>query len=478
MSERLAFDWRVYRAIAIAFIATKLVLLAVAHPFMDETYYWLWGQHLALSYFDHPPLIGWTQAAASLLGWNVFGLRAVTVLTLIGDVALLYGFARHLSGEAWRQSFWLSVMLLVTTPIFFALTTLALPDHLLLFTSLLAVYAFVRFAAAYAAGVRRWRFLYLAAFAIGLATLSKYTGAILLAGAFLALVWHRPLRSVFRRPHPYLAALLAIAMQAPVLVWNLQNGFASFGFITGGRRPLAAFDLNGLWGYLGGFLLILSPFLIWPIIRFATGRGEASLMSRFAFWLSTLAFFAASLFTNILVHWNLVAYAAALPFLQLRSRLLVAGHVLFGLLIAGVLAFNTTAAPVMAFINFSDQTSAWSYGWDEVAREVDAVAKTEGTDFIAGTEYSLASPLAFALADPDVVSLASRVEAFDFWFEPQSRAGQTAIVVGDRWRPLSEDIRQQFGSVEEVRTIAIERLGKPVDAYTIYIARAYAPSIQ
>jgi 4-amino-4-deoxy-L-arabinose transferase-like glycosyltransferase len=478
VSERLAFDWRVYRAIAVAFIAIKLVLLVAAHPFMDETYYWLWGQHLALSYFDHPPLIGWTQAAASLLGWNVFGLRAVTVLTLIGDIALLYGFARHLSGEAWRQTFWLSVMLLVTTPIFFALTTLALPDHLLLFTSLLAVYAFVRFAAAYAAGARRWRFLYLAAFAIGLAALSKYTGAILLAGAFLALVWHRPLRSVFRTPHPYVAALLAIAMQAPVLAWNLQNEFASFGFITGGRRPLAAFDLNGLWGYLGGFLLILSPFLIWPIIRFATARGEASLMARFAFWLSTLTFLGASLFTNILVHWNLVAYAAALPFLHLRSRLLVAGHVLFGLLIAGVLAFNTTAAPVMAFISFSDQTSAWSYGWDEVAREVDAVAKAEGTDFIAGTEYSLASPLAFALADPDVVSLAARVEAFDFWFEPQSRAGQTAIIVGDRWRPLSDDIRQQFGSVEEVKTIAIERLGKPVDTYTIYIARAYAPSIQ
>jgi hypothetical protein len=155
----------------------------------------------------------------------------------------------------------------------------------------------------------------------------------------------------------------------------------------------------------------------------------------------------------------------------------VVGHVLFGLLIAGVLAFNTTMAPVMAFISFTDQTSAWNFGWDEIAAEVRTLALREDTDFIVATEYSLASPLAFALADPDVVSLASRTEAFDFWFDPASRAGQTAIIVADRWRPLA-DIGQYFASVEEARTIAIERLGKPVDSYTIYIARAYAPSIQ
>jgi hypothetical protein len=27
------------------------------HP--DEAYYWLWSRHLALSYFDHPPMIAY-----------------------------------------------------------------------------------------------------------------------------------------------------------------------------------------------------------------------------------------------------------------------------------------------------------------------------------------------------------------------------------------------------------------------------------
>ena len=98
-----ALDWRIYRALALGFLALKLVLLVAARPFMDETYYWLWGQHLSLSNFDHPPLVGWTQALASVLGWNIVGLRAFAFLTLIGDLALLYGFARHIGGAAWRR---------------------------------------------------------------------------------------------------------------------------------------------------------------------------------------------------------------------------------------------------------------------------------------------------------------------------------------------------------------------------------------
>ena len=100
-----ALDWRLYRALALGFLALKLILLVVARPFMDETYYWLWGQHLALGYFDHPPLVGWTQWLASVFGWNTTGLRAFVLLTFIGDIALLYGFARHIAGAAWRKMF-------------------------------------------------------------------------------------------------------------------------------------------------------------------------------------------------------------------------------------------------------------------------------------------------------------------------------------------------------------------------------------
>ena len=214
MAAAPALDWRLYRALALGFLALKLLLLVASRPFRDETYYWLWGQHLSLSYFDHPPLVGWTQGLAGVLGWNTIGLRAFVLLTLIGDISLLYGFARHVAGAAWREMFWATTALFVATPIFFGLTNLALPDHLLVFFAFAAIYAFTRFRAAYEAGVPRWHFLYMAALAVGFATLSKYSGALLAVCIFLVIVFTPKLRSLFRSPHLYLAMVLVMAMQA------------------------------------------------------------------------------------------------------------------------------------------------------------------------------------------------------------------------------------------------------------------------
>ena len=119
MAEARPLDWRLFRLAALVFLAAKLALLALLPPFMDETYYWLWGQHPALSYFDHPPLVGWTQGLAGVFGWTLFGLRVMVLATLAGDLALLAAFARHFGGEGWRALFWPSAAPLGATPVFF-----------------------------------------------------------------------------------------------------------------------------------------------------------------------------------------------------------------------------------------------------------------------------------------------------------------------------------------------------------------------
>lgn len=476
-----ALDWRVYRTLASGFLALKLVLLVAARPFMDETYYWLWGQHLSLSYFDHPPLVGWTQALASLLGWNIVGLRAFAFVTLIGDLALLYGFARHIAGAAWRDMFWATAALFLATPIFFGATNLALPDHLLVFFALAAIYAFTRFRSAYEAGVPRWLFLYLAAVAVGLAMLSKYSGALLAASIFLIVVFTPRLRSLFRSPHLYVAMVLVIVMQAPVLIWNLQNGMASFGFIFGGRRISGDFDWGGVVGFVLGLPLVLSPFLLWPLGRFLFARDDSgNNFIRLVFWFSTLGFFVASFFTDILIHWNAIAYAAVLPFLAvwLRSRWLVIGHFVFGGVIALLLAVNYTLMPLVSTFTYTDQSTSLSYGWEEVIPEVEKALAERKIGFVATPWYASAGALAFALRDRDVTSLFPGRDAFDDWFDPAAHVGQNALIVADRKRGLTEAISSQFKSVRRIKRLNIVINGYVVERYSIYIAREYAPSSQ
>ena len=52
--------WRCAAALLRGVMAALLPLSA------DEAYYWLWSQHLAAGYFDHPPMIAWLIRAGTL----------------------------------------------------------------------------------------------------------------------------------------------------------------------------------------------------------------------------------------------------------------------------------------------------------------------------------------------------------------------------------------------------------------------------
>ena len=81
----------VLKALVAAMLAVKAVLLVSAGVFQDEAYCWLWGQHPALSYYDHPPLNAWLQGiAGALFGWNRFALRIMVALALVADIWLIW----------------------------------------------------------------------------------------------------------------------------------------------------------------------------------------------------------------------------------------------------------------------------------------------------------------------------------------------------------------------------------------------------
>jgi len=462
-------------------LAGKLALLIASGTFMDEAYYWMWGQHPALSYYDHPPLNAWLQGfAGALFGWNRLGLRIVVVLALAGDILVLYLLAKKLVPGEWRQHFWLTLVLFLATPIFFAVTAVALPDHLLVLGVLTAVYFFVSFLLDWRDEPGApYRDLYLGALFLGLAALAKYNAVFLGLGLGLFILLSARYRRLLGKPQLYLAAAISLALQAPVLVWNLQEGWASFGFILGGRHAGLSASSVGVIGWLMGVALFLSPFLLIPIGTFLLRPGsDAGRLARTVFLVSTLAIFGISFFTSTLFHWNLVAYLVVLPFLALhfRWRWLYWAQVAYGVVFMGFALVNYSVVPLTDVNAIRDEATAWVYGWDETATAVAAARSANGATFVAAPDYTTAALLGFALHDRDVVSLSPKTDQFDFWFDPAVHAGETAILFGDDWRPLSAEVVAQFAEVTLIEEIPVSRFGKPLDTHRIYLGKGFRPN--
>ena len=460
-------------------IAGKLYLMAMSGAFMDEAYYWMWGQHPDFSYYDHPPLNAWAQGlAGALFGWNRFSLRVMVGIAICADIAILWMFAKRLGGAAAPGLFWTTLVLFLSTPIYIAVTAVALPDHLMLTFGLGALLFFHRYLAQWRADQPTGdRDLFVAALLLGLAVLSKYNAAFIGFGVFAALLAVPRLRPLLLRWQTYAAAGLALLVQMPVLIWNIQNGFASFSFILTGRHEGLAQSGDGIVPFLISIIIFLSPFALWPIARFVA-KGEATEgegLARAIVLVSTLAILFVSLFTTALFHWNLPAYLALLPFIAFyfRSAWLFSAHVLYGAALLVGLIVNYTIVPIGDVRQIRDEASAWVYGWDETAARVATLRAEHAADFIATPDYTTAALLGYAMADRAVTSLSPRRDQFDFWFDPDAHRGATALLFSDTWRPLRPEVEALFESIEPLESREVERLGKWLDTHTIHLARGY-----
>ena len=79
-----------------ALVLVHLVLGAVMGLSVDEAHYLLYAAHPALSYFDHPPLVGWVQMPLVALDAPLALLRVLPGALWLGTVLLVYQLAGRL----------------------------------------------------------------------------------------------------------------------------------------------------------------------------------------------------------------------------------------------------------------------------------------------------------------------------------------------------------------------------------------------
>jgi len=467
-------------------LGLKLWFDIVVPPMGDETYYWMWGQRLELSYFDHPPFHAWVLAVAEMLfGWHWWSVRALTWLALAVTLAVFWSWARRISPNDPADYFWRTATLYLATPIFWLMTTIAFNDYLLIALAFVAAHFFLVFLLHWEAGSRRYLPLYLAALFLGLATLTKYNGA-LLGFAFAAMVLSRrgwwPL---LRNPHIYVAALLSIAIQAPVLIWNLGRDMASFSFHLGTR--LAGSDLAIGAGYplvfLANMVLVLSPFLFIALFRYPFGArlaGFEDSIRRFAFagfGVSTLTFLAVSFFVYVFFYWNIIAYVALIPaaWRYLGRRWLFWLHAGFGTALAALITINFALFPLANLVGPKDWGTSANFGWDELAVAVRKAQAAHPDAFLGATRYTYAAQIGYQLQTRDVTSFNPLPDQYDIWTDRAALAGRDALIIADGAWPIGF-AQTQFVSVTLLDTVSITRFGLPVTDYQIWLGETYQPT--
>ncbi|SDJ21578.1 Dolichyl-phosphate-mannose-protein mannosyltransferase [Bradyrhizobium lablabi] len=202
----------------------RMVYAGVMELRTDEAYYWTWSKESALSFLDHPPGIAWMiRFGTAIFGDTSLGVRFSGIVAMLVTQLLLADIVRRVTRDFRAVVF---AVLLPEAALYYGLLMAKVaPDTAMIPFATAMLWALVRL---HESDNPRW-WLAAGLFA-GLALLSKFT-AVMLAPAVLAFAlvpdWRR---RWLLSPYPWLAALIAVVVFLPVLIWNAQHDWASFRF--------------------------------------------------------------------------------------------------------------------------------------------------------------------------------------------------------------------------------------------------------
>lgn len=242
------------RALAIGLIAyafaLRLAYLGSVELLPEEAYYWNYSRHLDFGYLDHPPMVAWlVRAGTAAFGQSPFGVRVGALCCGIIASIFTYRLTRKLFGETNALA---AVVLAQTLPFFFLSGLLMTPDAPLAAAWAASLYFLERALVAGRSGAW-WR----VGFSLGMGMISKYTIGLLVPVTAVFMLWDRQSRRWWRRWEPYAAAVLALAVFSPVILWNARHGWASFEFQT--LRRLAEVPRFALHKLIASALVLITP---------------------------------------------------------------------------------------------------------------------------------------------------------------------------------------------------------------------------
>jgi 4-amino-4-deoxy-L-arabinose transferase-like glycosyltransferase len=395
--------WLAVLALIAAMTAMRLIYAGVIELRTDEAYYWTWSKENELAFLDHPPGIAWLiWFGTAIFGDTNLGVRFGGIVAMLATQLLLADIVRRVTHDFRAIMF---ALLMPEAALYYGLLMAKVaPDTAMIPCAVAMLWSLVRL---HESGNPRW-WLAAGLFA-GFALLSKFTVIMLLPAVLaFALVpdWRR---RWLLNPYPWAAALIAVIVFSPVLIWNYQHDWASFRFQF--VRAVATHQLSfrtvgeffGLQFGLVGFVLlpvVLSGVMLTAWRGYRTREPVAILLST-AVIVPFVYFFWKSLTLRVGDTWPMFLWPAGFAATAINLAMLpregwpewmiestikwVRVAVISGIAFVVGVFFYYVAAP-WNLIGRTDPVGGEA-GYEQVVARAQAQLKETGATWIATSDY-------------------------------------------------------------------------------------------
>jgi len=500
--------WRVLSLAVLVYACILRILFAGIIDLMpEEAYYWNYARHPDIGFLDHPPMVGWLiYLGTYVFGDNEFAVRVPAFASWAAAAFFMYRLAARLYD---RTAAFITLLFLSTLPFYFGIGLMTTPDAPMYAAWTGALY----FLAMALLEERNWAWLGVGA-CLGLGMLSKYSIALLVLASLVFVLRHirgKTSRTLLQ-PGLYLGALLSMLLFLPVIVWNANNGWASFAFQGPGRFSGGMeFSLHET---LLNALIILTPLVFLALFDVLSRKRGGSLTSFFdnkdpeglklsfarIYTLVPLSVFVLhSLLSNPKPNWTGPVWFASLPLLAVyiarfgetgwrfwpklsvgtwriyfTSLLLLYGALLYWLAI-GVPPLRTEGSLSIPI------------AWEEMVLSVqdtkNQLEQREGKDFlISGLDkYYITSEYSFYAKDGETEAVGRHL--FDWpslmwaqWLSKSEATGKNIVLVSFKKNEISsERFEKYFEKIGPVNRVEVRKHGNHVATYYYRAGLSYKP---
>ena len=526
--------WGLVALLTLAVFLLRVAYVQFWHPYglaPDEAQYWTWLTHNDWSFLTKPPLTTWLMGVSTfvlgdtLLGVKLFALLGQGAVSLLGfaiareivqtrlaapsrklagrDGEALTSPAVHQAARGDVAAGWWAWVLLTTVPLVAAGGLIMSPDAVLLPIWMAVVYSVVKALGRENERALCWTRWVIIGGLMGIGGLAKYSAAFFypLLGVYL-FIWRREwLMHPIQRPQVWVSGLIAVAFQAPVVIWNLQHQWMGLEHVlwqaggSGDDYDTFYDQAKGIVQFVTGQIGVLGPVIAammlvavlrlgWRVYRFRNVEQRIGAPMVFLVVVSggiLAGFFGLAFTAKVQANWPVLGTVTALLLLavwlaQARARwvvwLAVAGVALNSVLTVMLMDTykmrNLGVLPLKAKIDPTKDLR----GWEEMGNLLGLLMYKLDNPVILSSRYQTLAPLMFHTPGrPEfayVNAEGRRLNEYDVWPMPDLN-GRLVVYMNEN-DALPEKVKGMFGRCEPwMSPLGVEEYGIVVRRLNLWL---------